>query len=133
VLVADKRQPGKESLYDELACRPSWLDLYESIVDAMVRVHQVMDGRAPERNLVHLSIEQVALTSRDPYSEKMRSFRGRVLSGIGELVAHPQEGKADESELENRFRYIARLLGTSGWEIARPYDAGVLVAVIGGW
>jgi hypothetical protein len=133
VLVADKRQPGKESLYDELACRPSWLDLYESIVDAMVRVHQVMDGRAPERNLVHLSIEQVALTSHDAYSEKMRSFRGRVLSGIGELVAHPQEGAADENELESRFRYIARLLGTSGWEIARPYDAGVLAAVIGGW
>ena len=133
VLVAEKRQPGKESLYDELACRLSWRDLYESIVDAMVRVHKVMDGRAPERDLVRFSIEQVALTSRDAYSEKMRSFRGRVLSGIGELVARPQEGGASESELESRFRSIARLLGTSGWEMVRPYDAGVLTAAIGGW
>jgi hypothetical protein len=133
VLVAEKRRPEKERLYDELACRPSWQDLYESIVDTMVRVHRVMDGRAPERDRVRLSIEQVALTSRDAYSEKMRSFRGRVLSGIGELVARPQEGAADENELESRFRYIARLLGTSGWEIARPYDAGVLAAAIGGW
>jgi len=133
VLVADKRQPGKEPLYDELACRPSWQDLYESIVDAMVCVHRVMDGRAPERDRVRLSIEQVALTSRDAYSEKMRSFRGRVLSGIGELIAHPQERAAGDSELESRFRHIARLLGTSGWEIARPYDAGVLAATIGGW
>ena len=133
VLVADKRQPGKELVYDELASRPSWRDLYESIVDAMVDVHRVMDGHAPERNCVRLSIEQVALTSHDAYSEKMRSFHGRVLSGIGELVAHPQEGAACESELESRFRHIARLLGTSGWEIARPYDAGVLAAAIGGW
>ena len=133
VLVAEKRQLGKESLYDELACRTSWLNLYESIVDAMVRGHRVMDGHAPERNLVRLSIEQVALTSRDAYSEKMRSFPGRVMSGIGELVAHPQEGSAGESELESRFRYVARLLGTSGWEIARPYDAGVLAVAIGGW
>jgi hypothetical protein len=133
VLVADKRQLGKEPLYDELACRPSWQDLYESIVDAMVRVHRVLDGRAPERNLVRSSIEQVALTSRDAYSEKMRSLRGRIVSGIGDLAAHPQEGRAGESELESRFRYIARLLGTSGWEIARPYEAGVLAAAIGGW
>jgi hypothetical protein len=133
VLVADKRQPGKEALYDELACRLSWQDLYESIVDAMVRVHRIMDGRTPERDRVRLSIEQVALTSRDTYSEKMRSFRGRILSGIGELVTQPKEGSVDENELESRFRNVARLLGTSGWGIARPYDAGVLAAAIGGW
>jgi len=133
-LVARTRRPGKEALFEQLVARPSWHNLYESILDAMVRIHQIMDGgEPPDRDAVRQSVEQVALTYRDAYSEKMLSFRGRILSGMGELVTRFPQARPGEGELERRFRQIAQLLGVSGWEKARPYDAGLLAAAMGGW
>ena len=134
VLVTRARRPGKEAVYEQLVARPSWHNLYESILDAMVRIHQIMDGGdPPDRDAVRQSVEQVALTCRDAYSQKMVSFRGRVLSGVGELVTRFPQTRSGEAALERRFRQIAQLLGVSGWEMARPYDAGVLAAAMGGW
>lgn len=134
VLVADKRVQGKEALYEQVVARPSWQNLYESILDAMAQIHRILDsGVTPARDRVAHTIEQVALSSRDPFSKKMVSFRGRVLSGIGELASRAPCGGPDEDDLARRFRQIAQLVGTSGWENTRPYEAGVLVAVMGGW
>ena len=134
VLAATKRKPGREALYEELVGRPSWLTLFESIVDSMMRLHQISDGgQAPNQADVRRAIERVALGCRDAYTEQMATLRGRVMSGIGELATRPAHPRADENELERRFRQTAQLLGTSGWENARPYNAGVLAAAMGGW
>ena len=134
VLAATKRKPGREALYEELVGRPSWLTLFESIVDSMMRLHQISDGgQAPNQADVRRAIERVALGCRDAYTEQMATLRGRVMSGIGELATRPAHPRADENELERRFRQTAQLFGTSGWENARPYNAGVLAAAMGGW
>lgn len=62
------RLPSSKGLHAHLTHKrllPSWQDLYESILDAMVRIHRVMDGgSAPDRDHVRQSIGRVALANR---------------------------------------------------------------------
>jgi len=134
VLVAQKRKPGREPAFEQLVARQTWLDLYESIIDSMVEVCMVVDGgTAPNRAAVRTAIENVADTSDDPYTKAMQTRQGTLMSGIGELVDSLQITVDGEGEIEVRFRQLAYLLGRSGWQAARPFDFGVLCAVIGGW
>lgn len=133
-LVAEKRVPGKERIYEQLVAHESWVLLYEHIVDAMIVVNRVMDlGSAPSRNDVVVSIERVARQSTDAFTQNMHTARAKILSGLGDLATRMPTAAYSDTELDQRFRLLVHLIGTSGWQKSRPYEYGALGITMGGW
>lgn len=133
-VLTSMRKEGKEEMYDQAAATPAWSRLIDSIVDSLqvtARCEGIAGADDPGEIRRHL--EALAEQASDRYTAAMCSAAGRLASGLAESAASPCDAPVAENPLAAHIRRLLHLLGPFPWQQSRPYDFGVLCAVIGNW